>query len=392
MRYAYIKYGDAAQELKKIGLSPRDVPKSGPMTFSTSFLSIAALNPALMISWDNQGKSDSYHRIGAVEAYTYLRPRGLRKFTAGVKIFFQLLRFKPTVVVCVHDGPGLWASYSACRLLKAKLIHSRQRALKVIGESWHRRITRYIDEWVICRSEGVICHGPFTRQQLIEIGVSIDKIIEFDIDFDEAITSSIDLPGNIENFSNTAKNQILFVGRVEASKGVFELLKAAIPIIRERNWVDLIYIGEGNASGSLAREVEHKGLAHRIRFKGKIPHKEVYRQLLAGTVLVTPTRRGLEGRCMVALEGLAMGVPVVAPDAGPFPYMIKPGVNGLLYKDGSVNSLREKITQVIDDPVYRGALAKGAIEMSATRKAQNIKTFDEALSFAFTQWGDDVSR
>jgi glycosyltransferase involved in cell wall biosynthesis len=385
MKFAYIKYGDVVEELKKIGPAPATAPKSGPLTFIGGFLRMVSINPALLISWDIRSHRNKRVKIGRIEAFAYRRPKGMLKIVAALNIFAKLIAFRPRMVLCVHDGPGLWAALAACHLTGATLLHSRQRAIKAMGDSWRRRLSAKIDSFVIRQAAGVICHGPFTRHQLIEIGVPESRIVEFDVRLDGFMNAAHRISGIAGKREKSEPERIFFLGRVEPSKGVFELLEACIPLLKASSNLYLTFVGQGAALPVLQNIVKKEGLISRIAFTGAIPHDQMAAQLGLATALVTPTRRGLEGWPMAALEGMAMGVPVIAPAAGPFLFMIKDGRNGLLYKPDSVTELRKKIKKLLDDPVLRQKLAFGAIETSAKR-TQNIKDFGEALRLACERW------
>ena len=385
MKYAYIKYGNVVEELSQIGPQPGTVPESGPMTFLANFLKVVGDNPALVISWDNSISSFEKKIKGNIEANTYRRPVGFMKFSLGTQIFLKLIRFRPDIVLCVHDGPGLWAGFFACLILGKKLIHSRQRAIMVPGDKWHRRFTALIDGFVIRKSAGIICHGPFTMHQLKMKGVSENKIIEFDVKFDSFLEFQLK-HNKDKNISNTHnKFEIFYLGRMESSKGVFELLQACMPILKSKEDVFLTFIGEGSALGSLRDYVNNKKMGSKIFFTGNIPHNDVSLKLITAYLLVTPTRRGLEGWGMAALEGLAMGIPVVAPNAGPFPFMIQDGFNGLLFKPDSVEDMRIKIEMLINDPPLRDRLSVGAKEATLKRKNEKIPDFGSALQLAISR-------
>lgn len=387
MRYAYIKYGDVVEELKKIGPAPDTIPVGGPATYIANFLYLIGRNPALLISWDLSGDRKRRAQVGAIKAYTYRRPRALLKLAAAADIFVRLIAFQPDVVLCVHDGPGLWAAFLACRLLRAPLLHSRQRAVWVEGDSWHKRVMAMIDGLAIRRAARVICHGPFARHQLIEMGVSESKIIEFSAHFDDLIAALRDTEAVKSEPQVSGGRKILFLGRVEESKGVLELFEACIPILSCRRDVDLIYVGNGGALPVLQQRAVKAGLPSRVAFAGMIPHDEVGKQLKTATVLVAPTRRGLEGWPKAVREGLAMGVPVIAPAAGPFPFIVEDGVNGLLYAADSVFDLQKKIERILDEPDLRQVLSRGAIDRSR-RAALSARSFADALRMACAPWVD----
>jgi len=78
-------------------------------------------------------------------------------------------------------------------------------------------------------------------------------------------------------------------------------------------------------------------------------------------VIVAPTQPELvEGRCMVVLEAMALGVPVIAPDFAAFPYAIRHDVDGMLYTPGSVEALSASLARMLSDPALRDRLRKGA--------------------------------
>jgi len=380
MKYAYIKYGNVVEELKQIGTKPKCVPKNGPLTFLSNFLKIIDGAPAIILSWDKAGEFNQKSKNGAIEAFSYKKPRGLNKFIGGLKIFLDLIRFKPNVILCVHDGPGLWMAFLVSKILRIPIIHSRQRAINAVGDRLHRRIIATIDAQVIKNANGVICHGPFTRQQLLDVGVNKDRIIEFDVKFD------IHHEDKAKDIINHLKKEIVFLGRIEASKGVFELLEASLPLLNAYDDICLTFIGHGTAVQKLQERAEKEEKSSKINFTGAIPHEQVIKRLRQAYILVTPTRRGLEGWPMAALEGIAAGVPVVGPNTGPFPFMIEDGINGFLFKHDSIIDLRAKIQKIIDNEAVRKMLSEGCAIMFQKRKNEGVKDFGEALDLAFRRW------
>ncbi|MGA7802533.1 MAG: glycosyltransferase, partial [Gammaproteobacteria bacterium] len=102
-------------------------------------------------------------------------------------------------------------------------------------------------------------------------------------------------------------------------------------------------------------------------------------------VVVTPTKRAFpEGRCMAAMEALAVGVPVVAPNYGPFPYLVTDNENGRLYEPDSVSSLRQALEQTLTDKNVYENLAEGARQTSV-RLVRPAVRFSEAFQSALKQ-------
>jgi glycosyltransferase involved in cell wall biosynthesis len=389
MRYAYVKYGNVVDELSAFGSAPSVVPPGGPETFTGSFLQTIGNNAALLISWLPRRQTVMRLRMDSIVAQVYRCPNGVAEIVAASRLFVRLIIFRPHVAICVRDGWALWATYLACRAMHVPFIHSRQRAIRVNGDNWRRRVIAKIDGFAIRRAARIICHGPFTHRQLAEIGVPEGKIIEFDVHLYDILAEMHKARTGSRDETSSSRKKVFFLGRIEASKGVLDLLDACLPILKTRADVDLVYVGSGGALSLLQKRVQIEGVASRVEFAGRVLHSQIAVRLQDATVLVTPTRHGLEGWPMAALEGLAIGIPVIAPAAGPFPFMIKEGINGLLYTVNSVDDLQQKLQKILDDADLRRELARGAVE-SERRRAQLCKTFGEALSEAIALSCDEA--
>ena len=90
---------------------------------------------------------------------------------------------------------------------------------------------------------------------------------------------------------------------------------------------------------------------------------------------------------MVGLEGQAIGLPIIGPAAGPFPFMIRDGIDGLLFEVNSVADLRRKIESTLDDSDLRRRLSLGALA-TADRRARLLRSFGEALDEVFARLSD----
>lgn len=112
---------------------------------------------------------------------------------------------------------------------------------------------------------------------------------------------------------------MLYVGRLAADKNVETLLRAfALPS-------RLQIIGEGPLRESLKRLSVELGIASVTTFLPFVPHSELPAYYQSGDVLVVPSDR-LETFCMLALEAIACGCPLVSTDQVPEVVRRFPGV------------------------------------------------------------------
>ncbi len=112
---------------------------------------------------------------------------------------------------------------------------------------------------------------------------------------------------------------ILFVGRLQRSKGL-HLLLAAVQALRERLKQDaLLWVVGGGSPEPFQKLAKSLGLSGRVEFFGALPNHEVRKRMAAADVycqpsLITPNWMEQFGFAMV--EAMACGLPVVAFDSG----------------------------------------------------------------------------
>lgn len=387
MRIAYIKSGDVVVALERLSLNAanQQVDDGGPDGFLGDLLrslpnsNILLIGLALSVLQDRADAS-----LGRIRALTLLAKSKLHKWRSAFRVFSEIVAFRPDCIICGKCGASLWSSYIASRILRVPFLHSRH--------NWHEqyslkdRISTLIDNWVAQRADAVICHGPYLRDRLVEIGVPVAKIIEFDSG-NSSFVAEVEKLGRSESGLGMAEDKVvLFVGRIVQHKGVFDLLDACQPLFQRVQKIRLVYAGIGPDLEKLKSTVAERGLMDRIDFLGRVSHLELGRIMQSSHFVVTPTRSTFpEGRCMVVMEALAVGTPVVAPDFGPFPYLVEHQVNGLLFSPDLIEDLQEKLLIGLeDDLLYRNisAGAKSSGEKLIQPKVTYSKAVGQALSLA----------
>ena len=395
IRYAYVKNGDVIRQIERMDAAPAEL-SSGPDAFLQDFLLRSATGPVLLISRSDR---DMITRDGRVEARVYADgSSGIDKLwkrpLATLKIYRDLIKYRPDRIVCSSSGGGvMWAAFAAARFLSIPFVHSRHGRVFHDHGPWYRRLGAWIDVGFIRRCDRVICHGPYLRHQLLTAGVPDNELYEFDVRFDETFLRPDDQSSSqaARNSSKNAERQILFVGRVEIRKGVTDLLDAVVGLMKKDASIRLVYAGQGAYLAELRNAVARSEFVDRIEVLGEVPHHELGAVLASSFLVVAPTRTSFtEGRCMVIMEAMLAGVPVVAPRFGPFPFLVKHGVNGLLYEPDSVEALRESLGEVLGDREIHAALAAGALE-SGRDLLNPPLTFSQAVNRAFSDLRDGSS-
>ena len=145
---------------------------------------------------------------------------------------------------------------------------------------------------------------------------------------------------------------VSIVGQIAAQKRQ-DLLIRAIAVLQKGNRpVKALIVGDiGPGQDWYARQL-HK-LVHDpnvescIYFWGFEPHVEMVYAISTLLAMCMPDEGGGGG---VGIEAMAMGVPVLAPDAGSTHELVDDGVNGFLYKADSPEDLAHVIARVLNNP------------------------------------------
>ncbi|MDZ4199072.1 MAG: glycosyltransferase [Kiritimatiellia bacterium] len=159
--------------------------------------------------------------------------------------------------------------------------------------------------------------------------------------------------------------EILFVGRLVPSKGIFDLLDAIGPLD-----VTVGYIGNGEERARLEKEVQTRGLGPRVTVYGSLPEDQLYGLLRGCRLFVLPSYE--EGYGIAIAEAIAAGKPVLAYELPHYTEVFNGAI--LSVPPGDVRQLSRAIDEILrgttDLQPYLARYSK-IILMDATSAAQN---------------------
>ncbi len=136
-------------------------------------------------------------------------------------------------------------------------------------------------------------------------------------------------------------------GRVEKSKGVFDLLEAFRSIAGRFNSWSLYYIGEGNARSALQKRIESYGLDSRVKSLGFLKSDEMFRLIDKSAGVVIPTRS--DSLPLTFGEAMQLRRPVIVTDIGDLKHFTEKYSVGLVVPPSSPNHLADAMTKFITD-------------------------------------------
>lgn len=216
-----------------------------------------------------------------------------------------------------------------------------------------------------------LCVSEYIRQRVIDLGFPEERThVQY---------FGIDTQRTQPRCPSEERPIILHVGRLVEKKGTEYLIRAFAEISSLTPEVELVIVGDGPLRGSLEALAHSLGLAARIHFMGSLPHTEVEDLMRVAMVLAAPSitsRSGdMEGLPNVILEAAALGVPVIGSFHSGIPEAVEDGKTGYLVVEREVNTLAERMYELINDHTLRismGTRARSLIEARFDVQKQTV--------------------
>jgi mannosyltransferase len=174
-------------------------------------------------------------------------------------------------------------------------------------------------------------------------------------------------------------------GRIRHQKGTDLFVEAMVRLLPHYpDWTAVITGRTTSDNLAFERELKSRisaaGLSQRVIFLGDVDDISVwYRRF---TLFVAPSRQ--EGFGLTPLEAMASQTAVVTSDAGSFPSMVRPGVNGAIVPAGDAEALTAAIESYLRDPELAKAHGRAALEFvranfSLEAEARSIRSVYDRL-------------
>ncbi len=255
-----------------------------------------------------------------------------------------------------------------------------QAPLRVIFNSAGQRRHKAFTRWMLRRVDAVIATSERSGSYL-EVPYTV---VSHGTDFDHYHPprepaddyASTGLPG---------KYAIGCTGRIRHQKGTDLFVEAMVRLLpKYPDWTAIITGRTTSDHLAFERELKAKiaavGLTERVIFLGDVEDIAIwYRRF---TLFVAPSRK--EGFGLTPLEAMASQTAIVTSDAGSFPAMIKPGVNGAMVPAGDGEALTAAIEPFLRDPERTRQKGRAALEFvhanfSMAAEARGIRAIYDRL-------------
>jgi glycogen(starch) synthase len=171
-----------------------------------------------------------------------------------------------------------------------------------------------------------------------------------------------------------ARDVVLTLGRLEARKGVLDVVPAMVRVMRslpELRWrlagADTRSAPRGGSVRDALLAAVPDDLRHRVEILGPIDRAGVARELAAATAVLLPSRH--ENFPYTCLEAMAAGAAVIGSRRGGMAEMIDDARTGLLIDPGSSDDVADALYRVLLQPSFADLLGRAAANAVTERFA-----------------------
>lgn len=262
--------------------------------------------------------------------------------------------WRPDIIIVGGDLKP-WAYPRLARIGRVILtIHNAFWAMGRRPKGLRQRLHQVMLSRTLSVASGAVCTSAECARQLKALAGDIGPV---EVEMPQILASQL-APMRKRNRAR----KLLFLGRIEVNKGVFDLLSAFEGLAQRFGDARLVMAGSGSADHALRSAAAAHPAADRIEVPGLLDGQGVHDALKQTDLLVCPTRSDFnEGLALVVMEAAAQGVPSVASSVVPAVELAKGAC--ITFPADDLAALHAAIARLMDDDAAYQELvgATGAI-------------------------------
>ena len=222
---------------------------------------------------------------------------------------------------------------------------------------------RFVNEARVARESDVIVawtEGE-VEHMVREFGVSEDKfaIVPPGVDAERFVPSST-------SSETRARKRILYVGRLDALKGIDLLIEAFAIAVGQGLDAELQIVGGGSADEfrRVLGRISELRMSDRVRLPGILPQSELPEIYSNADCIVAPSFHETFG--LAILEAAACGTPAIAADVDGLRTIVIDGETGYLIGERDAKIYADKIIELMGNDALRLEMSKAARKRAET--------------------------
>ncbi len=253
-------------------------------------------------------------------------------------ILYIITQFKPDLIVAHSSKTGILGRL-ASQITKVPCVFTAHGWSFTTGiPEPNRTIYRWLEKLTASLADQIICVSEYDRQIGLKAGINSAKLLTIHNGMKDI---AIDLHANP---AQEEPIKVAMVARFDRQKDQAMLIEAFKDLPAK-----LMLIGDGPSLDKTKEKVAQLGMNNQVSFLG---FREDIAEILA-EVQIYALVSNWEGLPCTIIEAMRAGLPVVASDVGGVSEIVLDGQTGYLVPRGDAQTLRRKLSYLIDNKQAR---------------------------------------
>jgi glycosyltransferase involved in cell wall biosynthesis len=276
------------------------------------------------------------------------------RYPLAISRFRRLLRRERPAILHVNSSRDSWIGGLAARLVRPrpKVIRTRHISAPLNNSAATQLLYRRLLDMVI------VTGGERTRRDLIERdGMAPDRVVAFPIGLDVGHFSPAAPERDIRLELGLPRGHLLvgLISYLRDYKGHYYFIEAAAQVLKQRDDVTFLIVGEGPEDPVIRAQIARLGLNREVLLLGfRDDLLNVFRSL---DIFAIPTIEG-DTIPQVLMQALAVGLPVVSTTTGSIPDVLRDRESGFIVPPRNADALAKGIGALLADPALRERMGR----------------------------------
>lgn len=278
-------------------------------------------------------------------------------------VWHILLNHKLYDIIHLHANSDI-SFYRKSLFLRVSSLLRKRTILHIHGhdfDSFYRRNSPALKKYI---------RGSLKRSSRILVLSDYWKVF-FDKEFGELPAEILHNGINIDSYKGcrnrpTSFKNFLFLGRLGQRKGIYDLLKAIVMVVKDhrRSEAQFYLAGDGDLA-KVQEIIDINDLNDNVKVLGWLSKEEKLEILKKSDAIVLPSYD--ENLPMSLIESMSCGKIVISTNVGGIPDLVQHEINGFLFDPGDVNSMVRYLLYAMDNPETMYVMADNNIETISNR-------------------------
>ena len=214
----------------------------------------------------------------------------------------------------------------------------------IIENVFDKIVTKYVYQKFLKK---IICVSTSLKERLLKLDIKENKLSVIPNGVDTSEFQNLPHANFFDRYLDGKKDykKVIFVGRLDAQKGVEYLIRAIPYVIKNYQKVHFFILGNGNLELMLKNLAAELNILNRINFIDMIPLEKMPEFYSSADIFCLPSIH--EGFPLSIAEALSIGLVIVASATEGIPEAITENINGYLASPRDVSQLSQKLIKAL---------------------------------------------